>query len=79
MISHRRLQLQGLQGPKKRPEVSLHLWNERRDIQATSLEAPEVREGAEVLDMEVKTPCVEPTVGMDDQDVTGVLEETTFA
>ena len=80
MISHRKHQPQGLQGPQKRPEIFLHLWNERRDIQSMNHEAPEVREGAEVLDVGIQIVCGERSTprGKGDRDVTGVLEETAF-
>jgi len=44
-----------------------------------SLEAPEVREGSKVLDVGIQTLGEARIVGKDDQDVTGVLEETAFA
>ena len=50
VIASRAFQFQRLQGLQKPPEVFLHLWNKRGDVQPTSLEASEIREGTEVLD-----------------------------
>lgn len=69
-----------MQRPQKPPEVFLHLWNKRRGIQPTNLETPEVREGAEVLNVGLQIVCEERiTVGKGDRNVACVLEESAFA
>ena len=54
-VSPRQFQFQGLQRPQKCPETLSHLGNKRRDIQPTSLEVPEVPEGAKVLGVDFRS------------------------
>ena len=73
-------QFQGFQGPQKCPEVLLYLRDKGKRIQPTSLEAPEICEGAEVSDMGLQLVCEERNImGKGDRKVASVLKETTFA
>jgi len=66
VITLRTLHFQGLQGPQKRSEVFFHLWEKRDHIQSTNIEAPEVREGAKVLDVGLQVLCEECNSGIGD-------------
>ena len=78
MVPPWKVQLQRSQRPQKRPKIFLHLWDERRGVQPTSLEGLEVREGTKMLDVGVQAVRKEWTTGEDDRDVTSMLEETAF-
>ena len=73
VISHWKYQFQGSQGPRKRPEIFLRLWNERRGVQAKGLEGPEVREG-----VEVGVQTVREELGKICRDMTSMLEQPAF-
>ena len=79
VISPRRFEFQRLQGPKERPKAFSHLRNERRNVQPTGLEAPEVRDCAELLDIGLQVVCEEGDTWKGDRDVASVSEESALA